>query len=288
MLQNQRCKLSNFLVFYISGSISSRPAAFLFLIFLSTSLNSSWINSPMTIFSWPLIIFRIGLFVTLGKLPSRFLKCSFHICIRSSWLASFTFSLWLFFFCSIHSLFVIVYLLPSFLFYCFNLEYILFVIFGVYYFSLYLLKFLRVGICWVTFLLLHKITVFTLSRFFLSASVSFGNLCLSIGLVHMHSATASMWALTKFPYSSFGVCVLDISWRVSNLFLTVTIYSLLIFLLVSEDQSFLVVLTIFILFWNRCGRIFAVSILWSEDSLSNQEYTSQFRAQFIHFLFISL
>ena len=32
----------------------------------------------------------IGLLVTLGNFPSRYLKCSFHFCIRSSWLVAFS------------------------------------------------------------------------------------------------------------------------------------------------------------------------------------------------------
>ena len=35
-------------------------------------------------------MFVIGLSLTLGDFPKRFLKCSFHMCIRSSWLAVFS------------------------------------------------------------------------------------------------------------------------------------------------------------------------------------------------------
>ena len=55
--------------------------------------------------------------------------------------------------------------------------------------------------------------------------------------VGMHTATALTWALTKFSYSSFGICVSDVSSGASNLFLSVIVYLLLIFLLLSEDQS---------------------------------------------------
>ena len=41
-------------------------------------------------FSWLLMIFMISLSVTLGEFPSRFLKCSFHICICFSWLVAFS------------------------------------------------------------------------------------------------------------------------------------------------------------------------------------------------------
>ena len=43
--------------------------------------------------SWLLIIFVIGLSVTLWEEPSRFLKSSFPICIRSSWAAVFSLAL---------------------------------------------------------------------------------------------------------------------------------------------------------------------------------------------------
>ena len=68
-------------------------------------------------------------------------------------------------------------------------------------------------------------------------SDSNGTLHLALGFVGMHPAAASMWAVNKFLYWSFEVYVSDISWRVWNLFLTVTVYLLLISLLVSEDQS---------------------------------------------------
>ena len=89
---------SNFLVFHISGGIFSRPATFQLLIFLSTMLSSSSVNWPSFMSSWLLIIFMIGLSVTLGEFPSRFLKCSFHFCILSSWLATFGFTLEMLFF----------------------------------------------------------------------------------------------------------------------------------------------------------------------------------------------
>ena len=63
----------------------------------------------------------------------------------------------------------------------------------------------------VGFLLLHNDAFFTLSHFFLTASVSFGTQHLALDLVGMHFAAASMWALMKFSYSSFGVCVSDTS-----------------------------------------------------------------------------
>ena len=71
------------LFFHTSRGISSRPAAFLFLISISTT-SSSCVNCLSLMTSWLLTTFVIGLSVNLGDFPSRFLKCSFHICIRSS------------------------------------------------------------------------------------------------------------------------------------------------------------------------------------------------------------
>ena len=72
-LQYRSSKSLNFLVFITSGGISSSLAAFRFLIFVSITL------SPSLMSSWLLIIFVIGLSVTLGDFPSRFLKCFFHV-----------------------------------------------------------------------------------------------------------------------------------------------------------------------------------------------------------------
>ena len=63
-------------------SFSSRPAAFLLLIFASTTFGSSSVNCYS-------LIFVIDLSVTLEEFPNRILKKYFHICIRSSWLAAF-------------------------------------------------------------------------------------------------------------------------------------------------------------------------------------------------------
>ena len=72
--------------------------SFLFLIFVCTMSSSSWVYCPSLMFSWSLIIFLIGLSVTIGEFPSRFLKCSFHICIRSTWQAASSFALDVLFF----------------------------------------------------------------------------------------------------------------------------------------------------------------------------------------------
>ena len=80
----------------------------------------------------------------------------------------------------------------------------------------------------VRFLLLHLEAVFTFARFVWTANVSHGVLGLALCLVGIHSPAASMWALMKFSYSSFGVCVYDFSCSASNLFLSVSTHLSLI------------------------------------------------------------
>ena len=57
----------------------------------------------------------------------------------------------------------------------------------------------------------------------LTAIDSERTLHLVLVLVGIHLAAASRWVLTKF-YMSFGVSLLDVSLRISTLFLTVTVY----------------------------------------------------------------
>ena len=138
----------------------------------------------------------------------------------------------------------------------------------------------------VGFLLLHLEKVFPSAHSFLTANVSHGTLGLSLRLVGMHSAAASKWALVKFSYSSFGVCVSDFSCSASNLFLSVNAYLSLMSLLLSRDQSYCTVVVVRVVFLRRLSLIFAVTIRWSEDTPSKEEYASQFNALLFHFLFI--
>ena len=46
---------------------------------------------------------------------------------------------------------------------------------------------------------------------------------MALDLVGMHLSAASIWTI-KFSYLSFGACCSDISRRISNWFLTVTVY----------------------------------------------------------------
>ena len=92
-LQKESSMLLNSHIFHTSGGISSSLAAFLFLIFLRTESSSSCVNCPSLMSCWLLIIFVIGSSVTFGGFPSKFSKCYFHRCVRSSWLAAFILAL---------------------------------------------------------------------------------------------------------------------------------------------------------------------------------------------------
>ena len=81
---------SNCLVFHTSGGISSGPATFVLLIFLSTVSSSSCVNSPSLMSNCLLIILVTGSCVTFGGFPSKFSKCCFHRCIRSGCLVTFS------------------------------------------------------------------------------------------------------------------------------------------------------------------------------------------------------
>ena len=80
---------SNCLVFHTSGGIASRPATFIFLIFLSTESSSSCVNYPSLMSNCLLIILVMVSCVTFEGVPSKFSKC-FHCCIRSCWLVAFS------------------------------------------------------------------------------------------------------------------------------------------------------------------------------------------------------
>ena len=103
-LQYQSNKSLNFLVFHTSSGISSRMAALLILIFVSTTLSSFWVNSANLMPNWLLMVFMIGLSVSLGDFPNKFLKCSFYMCICSYWLAAFSLGLEVLFLYSLHLL----------------------------------------------------------------------------------------------------------------------------------------------------------------------------------------
>ena len=187
-----------------------------------------------------LISLGIGSCVTFGEFPSKFSKC-FHNFIRFPWLVTFSLA------------FAVVYLLVTSFTVCHAIldcqssteSLILLIWFCMY--SLCSFRYMLAnsfcaflsfkGSVLVGFFLLYLEAVFTSARYFLIANVSHGTLGLALCLVDMHSAAASKWALTKFSYSSYGVCVSVFSCRASYLFLCANAYLSLISLLLSRAQS---------------------------------------------------
>ena len=88
-LQCRSSMSSNCLVFHTSVGISSSPAAFLVLIFLSTESSSSWVYGPSLMSYCLLIILVIGSWVAFGWFLCKFSKCCFHRFIQSCWLVAF-------------------------------------------------------------------------------------------------------------------------------------------------------------------------------------------------------
>ena len=184
-----------------------------FLIFLRTTSSSSYVNCLSLMSSWLQIIFVIGSSITFGDFPSKFLKCCSHRSTHPSWLAAF---------CIAHTLlflqltsFTVCHIILDCLS---STETVILLIWSwkcsgcsfryVLVSSLYaFLGFWALAL--VGFLLLHRDAVFTSSRFFLAAKIFQGIICLALRLVGMHSTAASMWALTKFSYSSFGVFLIS-------------------------------------------------------------------------------
>ena len=231
----------NCLVFHTSGGISSSPAIFLFLIFLSTELSSSCVNDPSLISDCLQIILVIGSCITFRGFPSKFSKCCFHNCIHFSWLVAFSLA------------FAVLFLLLTSFTVCHAildcLSSIKFVILSIWFRMHSVCSFrymLANSFCTflsfrvlllVGFFLLHLEAIFTSAHFFLTANVSHGTLGLALCLAAMHSAAASKLALTKFSYLSLGVCVSVFSCSGSNLFLSVNAYLSLISLLLNRDIS---------------------------------------------------
>ena len=144
--------------------------------------------------------------------PSRFLKCSFHKCIRSSLLAAFNLALEVFF--VLFTSFTVC--LTIWDFFLSSTEFLILFI-RLWMYSVCSFKYaLDRSVCafirfwaqaWVGFILLHRDADFTLTHFFLTAKVSHGTQYFDFSLFGMHSAAASMWTLTKFSFSSLGANV---------------------------------------------------------------------------------
>ena len=215
-LQRRSSMSSNSLVFHTSVGISSSPAAFLFLIFLSPESSSSCVNCPSWMSNCLLIILVISSCITFRGFPSKFLKCCFHKCIRFSWLVAFSLA------------FAVLFLLLTLFTVCHGIldcisstkSQILLIWFCMnsvcsfrYMLANSSCAFLSFrALILVVFLLLNLKAVFTSARFFfLTTNVSHETLGLALCLVGIHSAATSKWALMKFSYSSFGVCVSDFS-----------------------------------------------------------------------------
>ena len=99
----------------------------------------------------------------------------------------------------------------------------------------------------------------------------------------IRSAATSI-CIIKFSYLLFEVCLSDVSWKISNLFLTVTIYLLLI----SLDKlkpHFMTGFNCF-LFLPTLKCIFAKMIQWLEGTPSKENNTTQFKVLFIHHFLI--
>ena len=73
--------------------ISSSPAAFLSLIFLSTESSSSSVNGPSLMSKCLLRILGISSCVTFGGFPCRFSKCFSHSFILSCWFVAINLAL---------------------------------------------------------------------------------------------------------------------------------------------------------------------------------------------------
>ena len=185
---------SNCLVFHTSGDISSSPAAFLFLIFLSAESNSCE-NGPSLMSKYLQIILMIGSWVTFGGFPSKFSKCRFHCYIRSCWQVAFSLALAGLFllltsFIGCHAILDCLSSTESLIlsiWFCMysvcSFRYILTNSFCAF------LSFRALVL--VGSFLSHLEAVFTFARFSVTAHVSHGTLGLVLCLVGMHSATAS-------------------------------------------------------------------------------------------------
>ena len=213
---------------YFEG-ISSSPAAFLFLIFLSTELSSSCVNSPSLMSNCLLIILVVGSCVAFGVFMSKFSKCCFHSCIRSSWLVAFSLAFAVLFL--LHTSFIVCHAILD----CQSSTESLILLIWFFMYSVCSFRYMLANsfcaflsfraLVLVGFFPFHLETVFTSARFFLTANVSHETVGLALCLVGMHSAAASKWAFTKFSYSSFRVCV-SVFCSASNLFLSVNAYYL--------------------------------------------------------------
>ena len=140
--------------------------------------------------------------------------------------------------------FVIVYLLPKF-----NLTDLTL---NVFFLLVLVCSLWDINFCVLIF---DRILFFMSSCFFLTTSDFHGSLHLALDLFGMHSAAVSIWMVTTFSDSTFWIHVSDIPWIVTNLFLAVTVYLLLIFLLISENTSHNVCFLFLHRLWHTWGSV---------------------------------
>ena len=226
---------------YTSVILGYSKVTLLWKIFLSTDSRSSCVNCPGLMSSWLLIIFVIGSCINFEGFLSKFSKCCFHRCIRSSWLAAFSLAF------AVLSLQFTWFTVNHAILDCLSSTESLILLIWFCMYSVCSFRYTLVNsfcaflsfwvLILVRFFLLRREAIFTSARFFLTANVSHETQCLTLCLVGMHFAAASKWALMKFSYSSFGVCFSVFSCSTSNLFLSVNAYLSLISLLLSRDQS---------------------------------------------------
>ena len=230
---------SNCLVFHTSGEISSSPAAFIFLIFLSTGWSSSRVNGPSLMSNCLLIILMIGSCVTFGRFPSRFSKCCYHSFVLSCWFVAFNLALAVLFLLLTSSI-----ICQAFLDCLSSTDSLILSIWFCMYSVCSFIYMLVNSFCaffsfrafvFVGFFLLYLEAVFTSARFSLTANVSHSTLDLVLSFVGVHFAAASRCALTKFSYSSFEVRISVFSCCTSNLFLNANTYLSLISLLLRRS-----------------------------------------------------
>ena len=136
----------------------------------------------------------------------------------------------------------------------------------------------------IGFLLLIRMPFLKLSCSFLTTSVFHGSLYLALGLVNMHSTAASIWAIFLFVN-----WIMSFSRFLKSLKLVSHNYCILIaYITMCKWRPVISWSFNSFLFLHRLKQIFAVTILWLEDSLSKEEYASQFKALFILLFFMNI
>ena len=208
----------------------------------------------------------------ISRFPSKFLKCSFHFCTISSWQAALSFAVEVLFLSLNSFTFYSAYHYwlssTEFLIFWFGLECILVVLFVMFYLVRSDLSYIYGH--WRLLNFFHWVRIHFYIILFLLNSY-----CLPW---NSDSHSASMWAVTKCSYSSFEICLSDVSWSVSIAYITIDKWR----------QVISKILPVCFIILQRLGRIFTEMILWSGDNPSNKEYALQFKVLFIHFLFINI